>query len=520
LSGPWISQRVPLVRCPCGVTSYAYDGDGNLTQAGPATYSYDAQDQLTSSATLAGTTSYGYALNGALSSVTAPGGSAQSYAADAYGDVASGPGGVSYGYDALGRLVSPSTASLSYLGTSSALSSDGASDYAYDPSGSLVAAQAGGAGYATLSDQHGDLTALFGVTSSTSGLAGSASYSAYGTVTESGLMPQVGYQGDYTDPATGLVMMGARWYNPATGSFTSNDTIAGSPLPSTVDGNPYAYTSGNPLSETDPTGHQCVTPEGTPCAPPQSPPQDNPPDEEPPREVMPPGEEDPDADTPWGWVALAAILAGTTTYSCAAGTGACGAFEHYGSQIGTGVIDGAEQFSEAFVQGLWNAIYTEYVQYETDLEYAGLAGNLNYQWFPNGPWGSTSASGSGSISELVCTIITCPRLKPPPPPCSADPASCNISPPSPTITSNPVITHTVSLATNGALACKTGPCILNVNQGNASHAGGTRIIQTSSGDNNGSGPTVTQDQTPQPAAAGAGARNGNNDCLSLDPPVK
>ncbi|HEX4831361.1 MAG TPA: RHS repeat-associated core domain-containing protein, partial [Trebonia sp.] len=118
-----------------------------------------------------------------------------------------------------------------------------------------MAAQAGGAGYATLSDQHGDLAALFGVSASTSGLAGTASYSPYGTVAETGAMPQAGYQGDYTDPSTGLVMMGARWYNPATGSFTSNDTIAGSPLPSTADGNPYAYTSGSPLTQADPSGH-------------------------------------------------------------------------------------------------------------------------------------------------------------------------------------------------------------------------------------------------------------------------
>ena len=49
--------------------------------------------------------------------------------------------------------------------------------------------------------------------------------------------------------------MSARWYSPATGSFTSNDTLGGSPLPSTVDGSPYAYADGNPLTDADPTGH-------------------------------------------------------------------------------------------------------------------------------------------------------------------------------------------------------------------------------------------------------------------------
>jgi RHS repeat-associated protein len=404
------------------------------------------------------------------------------YAADAYGDVASGPGGVSYGYDALGRLVSrsagSSTASLSYLGTSSALSSDGTSDYAYDPSGSLVAAQAGGAGYATLSDQHGDLTALFGVTSSTSGLAGSASYSGYGTVTESGLMPQVGYQGDYTDPATGLVMMGARWYDPATGSFTSNDTIAGSPLPSTVDGNPYAYTSGNPLSETDPSGHsilddivsnslqaaeQVIDPIGSL------------------ESQMLPYEGDAEVPADSGglsfWEALGEVAAPVTAFAAVMWpTGING--------NGTCAVTCNPQPNSPTAPS-WNPAPGV----------CSVACSVNYTFNTPPP----------------CTPITCPPPKPPsprPPPCSVDPASCHIGPPPKAITSNPVISHTVSVATNGKAACKAGPCILNATQGNASHAGGTKIIQTSSGDNNGSGATVTQDQTPQPAAAGAGASNG------------
>jgi hypothetical protein len=56
--------------------------------------------------------------------------------------------------------------------------------------------------------------------------------------------------------------MGARWYDPATGGFTSSDTINGSPVPSTADGNPYAYTYGNPLTQTDRTGH---SPGGAVC---------------------------------------------------------------------------------------------------------------------------------------------------------------------------------------------------------------------------------------------------------------
>jgi RHS repeat-associated protein len=241
-------------------TSYAYDGDGNLTQAGATNNAYNAQDQVTSATTTAGTTSYAYTLSGALASVTPPGGSAQNYTSDAYGWQATAPGGISYGYDAFGRLVTrtsgSATTSMSYLGTGSTLASDGTSNYSYTPGGAMTGTQIpGGTGYATLSDLHGDLAATFSPAAGTTSLAGYATYSPYGTPTATGNKPGIGFQGNYTDPATGQVQMGARWYNPATGTFTTNDTIGGNPVSSTVNGNPYAYTSGNPLTQTDPTGH-------------------------------------------------------------------------------------------------------------------------------------------------------------------------------------------------------------------------------------------------------------------------
>jgi RHS repeat-associated protein len=242
-------------------TDYAYDNAGNLTQAGPVTNSYNAQDQLTSATSSAGATSYSYTLNGELASVAPPSGSAQNYTSDAYGDLASA-NGVSYGYDALGRLVTRTpvagtATSLSYVGTSDSLASDGTSDYTYTPSGTITSArQSGGTAYSTMTDQHGDVTGAFSPAASTTALAADAAYSPYGTVTAtSGTMPAAGYQGDYTDPVTGLVYMNARWYNPANGTFVSSDTLNGSPVPSTVDGNPYAYADGNPLTQTDPTGH-------------------------------------------------------------------------------------------------------------------------------------------------------------------------------------------------------------------------------------------------------------------------
>jgi RHS repeat-associated protein len=242
-------------------TSYGYDADGNLTQSGATTYGYDAQDQLTTATASAGTTSYGYTLSGALASVTPPSGPAQNYTSNAFGQTAAAPGGISYGYDALGRLatrtVGSSTASFAYSGAGGTIASDGSTSFSYDPAGNLVAArQSGGTAAAVLTNLHGDVTGTVSPGASATSLTASAAYSPYGSVSaSSGSMPSLGYQGQYTDPGTGHVDMSARWYSPATGSFTSNDTLGGSPLRSTVDGNPYAYAYGNPLTNADPTGH-------------------------------------------------------------------------------------------------------------------------------------------------------------------------------------------------------------------------------------------------------------------------
>jgi RHS repeat-associated protein len=242
-------------------TSYGYDATGDLTQAGGSTYTYNAQDQPVTSAASAGTTSYSYTLSGALSSVTPPSGTAQNYTSNAYGQTVTAPGGISYAYDALGRLAtrttSSGTASFAYSGAGGTVASDGTTSYSYDPAGDPVAAKAsGGTAEAALTDVHGDVTGMFSPAAGTTSLAASAAYSPYGAVTaHTGTMPALGYQGQYTDPATGATDMSARWYSPAMGTFTSSDTLGGMPDPSTVSPTPYGYAGSNPLTTTDPTGH-------------------------------------------------------------------------------------------------------------------------------------------------------------------------------------------------------------------------------------------------------------------------
>ncbi|MGW2150516.1 RHS repeat-associated core domain-containing protein [Nonomuraea bangladeshensis] len=121
----------------------------------------------------------------------------------------------------------------------------------HDPNGGLLAVKKGtGTAAAALTDLHGDLVATY-----TSTVQTSPSYDPFGTViAQTGTRTQLGYQGEYTDPDTGKVNMHARWYQPATGTFTSRDTATLTPTPS-VQANRYTYANATSLIGTDPTGH-------------------------------------------------------------------------------------------------------------------------------------------------------------------------------------------------------------------------------------------------------------------------
>jgi RHS repeat-associated protein len=68
------------------------------------------------------------------------------------------------------------------------------------------------------------------------------------------------YLGQPADTETGLDLLGARQYNPATGTFTSLDPIfeAGNPL----DMGGYAYAANNPATNSDPTGNSSAMLDG------------------------------------------------------------------------------------------------------------------------------------------------------------------------------------------------------------------------------------------------------------------
>ncbi|HUN30603.1 MAG TPA: LamG-like jellyroll fold domain-containing protein [Trebonia sp.] len=239
-------------------TSYAYDNDGNRTQAGSTTYSYDARDELTSD----GTSAYAYTANGELNTVTSDStGAVTTSTTDAYGQQGS-QGTQSDTYDALGRDVQlasgSTTTSLSYLDTTGQLTSDGTTSYTFTPSGTLTGTAASGSpgsGTLDLTDQHTDVVGQF--SASGTSLAGSQSFGPWGSVTatKGTLRGSLGYQSQYTSPVTGQTDMGARWYNPANGDFANKDTASNSPTPNSASASPFGYAADNPLTNTDPTGH-------------------------------------------------------------------------------------------------------------------------------------------------------------------------------------------------------------------------------------------------------------------------
>ncbi|MEV7807695.1 LamG-like jellyroll fold domain-containing protein [Microbispora sp. NPDC088329] len=239
-------------------TAYEWDAAGNRTRAGAATFTYDERNRLTSG----DGTDYSYTPRGTLAGRT-KNGATTTLTFDAFNRLIT-DGDSLYGYDALDRVTSrirgtaKQTLAYAGLGNDPAALRDGGGAvqavYARDPAGGLLGLKEGaGAAAAVLTDLHGDLVATY-----TGTLQTSTAYGPFGAVTaQTGTRAQLGYQGEYTDPDTGLVNMHARWYQPGTGTFTSRDNTTLPPSPS-VQANRYTYANATPLTGADPTGHMTV----------------------------------------------------------------------------------------------------------------------------------------------------------------------------------------------------------------------------------------------------------------------
>lgn len=146
----------------------------------------------------------------------------------------------------------PTTAQFTWQGSgaSSLLVADGTNEYLYGPSPEPVEQVATSTSTPTF---------LAYTPSDSSWLATDPSghelsywrYDAYGTLALGKPSSPFGYAGQYSDSSpvsSGLDNMRARWYEPATGAFTTIDPIVAST------NSPYAYAGGDPVNGGDPSG--------------------------------------------------------------------------------------------------------------------------------------------------------------------------------------------------------------------------------------------------------------------------
>ncbi len=84
-------------------------------------------------------------------------------------------------------------------------------------------------------------------------------YDEFGNQRESGWsnFSSFGYNGEGNDYITGLQYLRARYYDPATGRFLSQDTVQGD-IMNPLTQNLYSYTLNNPLNLIDPSGHKSI----------------------------------------------------------------------------------------------------------------------------------------------------------------------------------------------------------------------------------------------------------------------
>ncbi|MDQ2877331.1 MAG: RHS repeat-associated core domain-containing protein, partial [Actinomycetota bacterium] len=210
------------------------------------------------------TTSYGYDAAGDTTSITGPS-SAQSLSWNDAGQLTAdtvtgaGAGAASYVYDAAGSLLmqsGPGSMTL-YLPDEqvvydTATQATTATRF-YSINGQPIAARSGG-GPVTYLDASQQGTATVAVDSQA--MAGTYRYyDPYGNPL--GTPPPAwpgtrGFAGGPADPATGLTRLGAREYDPATGSFISPDPLIDPGTPRDL--NAYAYALDDPASNSDPSG--------------------------------------------------------------------------------------------------------------------------------------------------------------------------------------------------------------------------------------------------------------------------
>lgn len=216
--------------------SHTYQPVNRLTGAGDVSYAYDANGNLTSKTDGAGAWAYGWDYENRLTQVKRPDGQLITYKYDALGRrVERGKGGkwtrFTYDDDDVVLDVASDGSTVEYV-----------NGLALDEK---LARHDGGVTHYFITDHLGSTRAL---TDASGAVVERLDYDSFGDGAGSAVT-RYGYAGRELDADTGLLYYRARWYDPQTGRFISED-------PSEFDGgvNWYAYVGGSPLSLNDPDG--------------------------------------------------------------------------------------------------------------------------------------------------------------------------------------------------------------------------------------------------------------------------
>jgi len=241
-NGNRIATRVPSRGIDTTVTS-TFDTEDRATHAGDATYTYTPDGYLAAKHSSEGTTTYAYSAFGELESVTLADGRDVTYTYDTAGRRTSKAidGEISERY-----VWADTTRLLAVYDGDGTLTmrliyADARVPYAADtPSGRVFFAY----------DQVGSLRA---VTAEDGTVLKRITHDSFGDVvsdTDPGFEVPLGFAGGLADADTGLVLFGARDYDPALGRWLAKDPIgfAGG------DANLYGYCLGDPVNLVDPSG--------------------------------------------------------------------------------------------------------------------------------------------------------------------------------------------------------------------------------------------------------------------------
>ncbi|HEU5314746.1 MAG TPA: RHS repeat-associated core domain-containing protein [Chloroflexota bacterium] len=204
-----------------GGVSYTFDANGNQTGRGADTFTWDAENRLTSAVVAGATSTSVYRGDGLRHSLTTGGATA------------------TYTWDVAAGLP--------------VVLQDGSSTYVYGFGGALISQTAiGGAQTHVLSDGLGSTAAM---TDSSGAITAAYQYDVFGALRASSGTgsSEYRYTGQQQEAASGLTYLRARFYDSVTGRFLSKDPFPGATaLPASQ--HPYAYAHGAPTQYTDPSG--------------------------------------------------------------------------------------------------------------------------------------------------------------------------------------------------------------------------------------------------------------------------